>query len=158
MAVDPVKQQLDYFFARLFKVLADNIKLQMTYLGQECVNMARDRGIDESWRDRTGNLRSSIGFAYYAEGRKLIESAFEAVSVTGQDGSQKGKDLVDELAKTLAKNYATLVVVAAMEYAEYVETKRDVLASTELYARSKIEECVRLAVTWTIEKINQEFK
>lgn len=153
MAVD-MQKKVDAFMARLLKRLAANVQLQMTYLGQECVNMARDRGIDESWRDRTGNLRSSIGFAYYSEGRKLVESAFEVVA-NGAAGSAKGKALVDELARSLASNYATLVVVAGMDYASYVETKRDVLASAELFARSRVEDYVRTAVNDTIIAMNK---
>lgn len=155
MALTP-EQQMQEIFLRMAQYLARSMRLELTYLGTECVNMARDRGWEESWRDRTGNLRSSIGFAYYQEGVKIVESAFGQVGAD-PTGSTTGKNFVDELAKELSSAYA-LVVVAGMEYAEYVETKRDVLASAELYARGRINDTVQRAVNSTIAMINREFK
>ena len=150
------EQQVQSIFEYMASVLAKNMRLELSYLGQECVNLARDRGETESWKDRTGNLRSSIGFAFYQEGEKIVESAFMQVGA-GSAGSRKGKSFVDELAKELSSAYA-LVIVAGMDYAEYVETKRDVLASAELHARKKINETVQRAVNSTIANINQMFQ
>lgn len=148
------EQQLLDIFSRIREVLSNQIRLQLTALGVECVNKARDRGVEESWRDRTGNLRSSIGFAYYEDGRKIVESAFQAVS-GGSQGSREGKKMVEDLASEMTDAYC-MVIVAAMDYADIVETKRDVLASAELHARSKIQSCVQAAIEDTIYIINNE--
>ena len=34
----------------------------LSYLGEQCVRVARDRAPELSWIDQTGNLRSSIGY------------------------------------------------------------------------------------------------
>lgn len=126
-----------------------------SYLGEQCIKRIRDRSAKESWIDQTGNLRSSIGYAVYEEGKVLIESAFEQIK-DGKDGSLKGRKVIEELASKYSQTYA-LVVVAGMEYAEYVEAmnNKDVLASTELWARSKVNEYLEKAKERAYGKILQ---
>lgn len=64
--------------------------------------------------------------------------------------------MIAELAKEYSQVYA-LVVVAAMNYADFVEAKenKDVLASTELWARSVVDGKLKLAVDKAVSKINQ---
>lgn len=64
--------------------------------------------------------------------------------------------MVADLAKEYSQVYA-LVVVAAMNYADFVEAKenKDVLASTELWARSVVDGKLKLAVDKAVSKINQ---
>jgi len=52
---------------------------------------------------------------------------------------RKGKALIEELSKKFANGYA-LVVVAGMNYAEFVEAmeNKNVLASAELFARKEL--------------------
>lgn len=132
--------------------LRDNIRTELQYLGVEAVNRVRDRGVAESWQDQTGNLRSSVGMAYYEDGRKLISSAFETVG-NGAEGSAKGQQFVDQLAQEMSSTYG-LCVVAAMDYAEYVEAKgRDVLASTEAWAREEVKTRLQIAIDNTIARM-----
>lgn len=64
--------------------------------------------------------------------------------------------MIADLAKEYSQVYA-LVVVAAMNYADFVETKenKDVLASTELWARSVVDGKLKLAVDKAVSRINQ---
>lgn len=64
--------------------------------------------------------------------------------------------MIAELAKEYSQVYA-LVVVAAMNYADFVEAKenKDVLASTELWARSVVDGKLKLAVDKSVSRINQ---
>lgn len=64
--------------------------------------------------------------------------------------------MVANLAKEYSQVYA-LVVVAAMNYADFVEAKenKDVLASTELWARSVVDGKLKLAVDKAVSRINQ---
>lgn len=64
--------------------------------------------------------------------------------------------MIADLAKEYSQVYA-LVVVAAMNYADFVEAKenKDVLASTELWARSVVDGKLKLAVDKAVSKINQ---
>ncbi len=110
----------------------------LSKLGEQCVTKIRDRAGDKSWYDQTGNLRSSVGYVI-AHNKNIIQySTFNQVN-QGSEGVKTGKDLAKELAKRYSNNYV-LIVVAGMNYAEFVEAmdNKDVLASTELRAREKV--------------------
>lgn len=110
----------------------------LSKLGEQCVTKIRDRAGDKSWYDQTGNLRSSVGYVI-AHNKNIIQySTFNQVK-QGSEGVKTGKDLAEELAKRYSNNYV-LIVVAGMNYAEFVEAmdNKDVLSSTELWAREQV--------------------
>lgn len=140
------QKAIDELFAKAAKIIFDRVQYHLNYLGLLCIKRIRDRSGDESWYDQTGNLRSSIGYAIYSYGRKQIESTFDSV-LGSSEGSEKGRKMVADLASKYADTYA-LVVVAAMEYADYVEAidSKDVLASTEIYAKSEVNRYLEKAI------------
>ena len=110
----------------------------LSKLGEQCVTKIRDRAGDKSQYDQTGNLRSSVGYVI-AHNKNIIQySTFNQVK-QGSEGVKTGKDLAKELAKRYSNNYV-LIVVAGMNYAEFVEAmdNKDVLASTKLWAREQV--------------------
>lgn len=114
----------------------------LAYLGEKCVIEAKHRPQNESWIDRTGNLRSSIGYVIYHKGRLVQEFGFTgkgALTNKRLEGKTIGKDFAEKIAKSLDGEFA-LVVVAGMNYAEYVEAmdNKVVLASAELLARKEL--------------------
>ena len=140
------QKAIDELFAKAAKIIFDRVQYNLNYLGMLCIKRIRDRSGDESWYDQTGNLRSSIGYAIYSYGRKQIESTFDSV-LGSSEGSEKGRKMVKDLASKYSDTYA-LVVVAAMEYADYVEAidSKDVLASTEIYAKSEVNRYLEKAI------------
>lgn len=110
----------------------------LAYLGEKCVIEARDRSPEESWFDQTGNLRSSVGYIIAHNGKIVQYSGFQQVK-NGSEGSKTGKEFATELVKKYSTGYA-LIVVAGMNYAEYVEAmdNKVVLASAELFARKEL--------------------
>lgn len=148
--------QIELLLHKCYNIVTEEIQRGLSILGERCVKRVRDRGYDESWFDQTGNLRSSIGYAIYNHGKKTIESAF-AVVKNGSEGSNEGRKLVDELAKMYSETYA-LVVLAGMNYAEFVERieTKDVLASTELWAKTQVEEHINKSIERAIERIDKE--
>lgn len=131
--------EIDNFFLKMMSIVREELIRTFSYLGEECVSRIRTRDQSESWIDRTGNLRSSIGYSVVEQGKQRIQSAFSIVR-EGTEGANEGKRLLEELSKKYADTYA-LVVVAGMNYADEVEARdnKDVLASTELYAREKMD-------------------
>ncbi len=110
----------------------------LSKLGEQCVTKIRDRAGDKSWYDQTGNLRSSVGYVI-AHNKNIIQySTFNQVK-QGSEGVKTGKDLAKELAKRYSNNYV-LIVVAGMNYAEFVEAmdNKDVLSSTELWVKEQV--------------------
>jgi hypothetical protein len=102
----------------------------------------------DTYKDRTGNLRSSIGFVIYDNGEKA-SSYFQAEPVAagvvqeeysyetkegiktavrevatggdGEEGKKSGEELADDIAKGLP-NGIVAVIVAGMDYALWVES------------------------------------
>lgn len=149
MAIKPdfsPKDVIDLFNA-IPDIISEEVIRALSYLGEECVARIRDRSSEASWYDQTGNLRSSIGYAIYQNGNISIESSFYQVK-NGAIGVNEGKKAIIELATKYANNQYTLVILAGMEYAEYVEAmeNKDVLASTELWARGEVESRIQNAL------------
>lgn len=140
------------------RILQEEIIRALSYLGEQCIIRIRDRSGKESWFDQTGNLRSSIGYAVFEQGREVIKSAFNVVK-NGAQGSADGKKMIDELASKYSETYA-LVVVAGMEYADYVEAmeNKDVLASTELWAKQEVQRYLDRAKERAIIRITKLYQ
>lgn len=110
----------------------------LSMLGEMTVSMARSRSAEDSWIDRTGNLRSSVGYIVLRDGEIVSASDFGQVK-QGADGSKAGRQFAEEIARDIHSDYA-LIVVAGMNYASYVEAieSKDVLAGPELFARKNL--------------------
>ena len=149
------QKELDNLLMQIAEIIHNEIFNTLAYLGEQCTTKIRDRSASESWIDHTGNLRSSIGYAIFEHGKKKIESSFESV-LSGSTGSAKGKAYVDSLASIYSQTYA-LVVVAGMEYADYVEAidSKDVLASTQVWAMATIDGYLKKAQEKAINKVNR---
>ncbi len=148
------EQAIYKFFRQAMEIMRSELFRALAYLGEQSVARVRDREEVDSWYDHTANLRSSIGYAIYEYGKRVMESAFEPIK-GGAKGQEEGRKMVEELASKYASTYA-LVVVAAMSYAEFVEAceNKDVLASTEIWAKSKLEDYLKKAEERALRRIN----
>lgn len=109
-----VERWFDYFMDRA----EERIYRLLQHAGEEFVKIARKKG---NYQDRTGNLRSSIGYVIVKDGDILTEN-YE-LSEKGSElhpGMREAKRLVSELASVYSDGWV-LVGVAAMPYAVYVE-------------------------------------
>lgn len=147
-------QSIAAYFNAVMGIVKEEMTNGLSFLGEQCVKKIRERSNEESWNDISGNLRTSIGYGVSDHGRKVVESAFKQV-LQGTQGAQEGKALLEELTKQYADTYA-LIVVAGMNYADRVEAmeSKDVLASTELWAKNKLDDFVKRIV----KKIEQRIK
>lgn len=110
-------------------------------IGLECVNLARHNG---SYKDQSGNLRSSVGYLIVQDGKVMNEGGFEQVK-GGKEGVETGKRAVREVAKEFP-THSVLIVVAGMNYGIYVERKGyDVLTQAKLYAKSEAKRLLKEA-------------
>ncbi len=129
-------------------------------VGLDCLSEARQNG---KYKDRTGNLRSSTGFAVIYRGQVVQQSSFKSISVSkgtmqqpvksktgkisianvkiggnGTIGSQTGKELLENLCS--AESGTALIFVAGMNYAKYVEARQyNVLESAYALAKRQIK-------------------
>ena len=95
----------------------EKLILALTYIGE---NFVRDARIKGNYKDHTGNLRSSIGYGVYNNGKQV------KLSVTASENDNNGdgvKTAVKVIEKNVLKKGIVLIVVAGMEYAYAVESK-----------------------------------
>ena len=98
----------------------------LSFIGEEFLNKAR---VNADFIDRTGNLRSSIGYMIFKDGTNIFENIQKANKGTDkQTGFDKANDFESEVN---VPDGFVLVVFAGMEYAIYVEASgRDVLTGS----------------------------
>ncbi|QES93152.1 hypothetical protein F0358_10755 [Empedobacter brevis] len=97
-------------------------------LGESVVSHAKD---SVGFTDRSGNLRSSIGYVLFVNGQ-VHKEFYEGKAV----GTSEGKQFARELASKVRKAPIVLVFTAGMNYAYSVESKGyNVLAASENYAK-----------------------
>ena len=93
--------------------------LTLSFIGERIVNLARESA---PFTDRTGNLRSSIGYAIVMNGKPEKLVVKRAKKDDGGEGVKTGKALAKELGEKYNKGIV-LIVFAGMEYAASVESK-----------------------------------
>lgn len=97
-------------------------------LGESVVSHAKQ---SVGFTDRSGNLRSSIGYVLFVNGQ-VYKEFYEGKAV----GTSEGKQFACELASKARKAPIVLVFTAGMNYAYSVESKGyNVLAASENYAK-----------------------
>ena len=106
-------------------------------LGEDLAKYAKDH---HNYQDQTGNLTNSIGYAVVRQG-KIVTYGGE---VQPGEGAAEGLKVATQMAATLPNSFS-LIIVAGMNYAAYVENihHRDVLTSAELVAESLAEKLLK---------------
>ena len=95
----------------------------LSFIGEEFVNKARNNA---DFVDRTGNLRSSIGYMVFNNRDKVQENILKVKG--GQEGVTAAKNFESQIN---VEDGFVLIVFAGMEYAIYVEASgRDVLTGS----------------------------
>ena len=113
--------------------LVNGIVETLSYIGERAVTIAREQG---NYMNRTGNLRSSIGYIILQDGEPVRQSGDYIVSGAegvGDEGAQKARELLARLQSEFPQGIV-LIVCAGMNYASYVEDihGKDVLTSAQL--------------------------
>lgn len=122
--------------ARVERVIIRNLQ----NVGENALTLARDSG---DYTDRTGNLRSSVGYLVAKNGKVKEYGGFDANNNSGSDGEEganEGESYAISMLQKFSKGYV-LIVVAGMNYAEHVEKRQyDVLAFTEVESKALARE------------------
>jgi hypothetical protein len=109
---------------------------RFSLIGEQFVIDARSSG---SYKDQTGNLRSSIGYMVLKNGKPVSISNHRSSS---RSLGSKGKITKDKFLLELAKSYPTgyvLICVAGMEYAAAVESRgKDVITGSVQTAETSV--------------------
>ena len=138
MGITPkfTKKDVGNRFDKVLAVIEKRQIQRMQYLGEMCVSHARSIPASVGYTDRTGNLRSSIGYVVFKDGIAVHEN-YSNVN-DGSEGVIAGQTLAKKVGAKY-KNGISLVVTAGMNYALAVEARgRDVLASAEIMAKQEL--------------------
>ena len=122
--------EIDRYIAGRVEAIKKALVYNLCAVGEQVLNAAR---LTNSYKDQTGNLRSSIGYVVAVDGEIVQMSSFDTVK-EGREGSRGGKEYAMQLVRDFPQGIV-LIVVAGMNYASYVSAKGyDVLDSSELLA------------------------
>lgn len=124
------KSQIDAYIKERMNRLKQAIIYNLCAIGEKVRNEAIENG---SYKDRTKNLRSSVGYIVVVDGQ-----VYKTGSFGKPDGNSEGKNAGMSYARSLSGKFPkgiVLIVVAGMRYASYVSAKGyNVLDSSELLA------------------------
>lgn len=140
----PIRQvtpnsEINSYIERKLEIWRQLLIRNFSYVGEQVLNAARSTN---SYKDQTGNLRSSLGYVVAVDGKVADISSF-AVVKNGQEGSKTGADYARKLARKYPKGIV-LIVCAGMNYAAYVSAKGyDVEDSAELLADRLVPQMLR---------------
>lgn len=130
------------------KNLNQKILRNLEYIAEDVLNDARRKG---SYTDRTGNLRSSIGCRIYFNGNPVRSYAVQLVGTPTEPERRLSLEELQSNFNDAMEQYAaehiadvegyTIVLVAGMNYAYYVEAKGyNVLHESNVLLQRRIEE------------------
>lgn len=88
----------------------------------DAIKTSAEGGGYRRYKDQTGNLTSSIGYAIVVDGAIVDEYGFRSYQPTATDGANKGLEYARQIASTFPEGIV-VVVSAGMDYAAYVEYK-----------------------------------
>lgn len=120
---------------------------QLSYIGEHAVKVARDKTRANTWGDRTGNLRSSIGYVIIDNGKVVTwgkSETFTGPEGNGSEGESTARSVLDRLASSHSEGIV-LIITAGMDYAEYVEFRyqKDVLYTSWKEAERLAEKLIK---------------
>ncbi len=117
--------------------IEDAIQLRLIKVGEQFVANARNKA---DFTDRTGNLRSSIGYIVM-KNAKIIESNFEQ-RAGGPEGVEEARKVMEELKQKFPSGFV-LIGVAGMDYAAAVESRGfDVITSSAIIAENALKAAI----------------
>lgn len=119
------------------EMVQNRLNMELLQLAEEAVTYSKD---NKGYKDRTANLKNSISFALYHDGKQITKSIGEGYNATYKDEQNKiqnnphTKGEVMQMRSNALEEYArkqgvvatsgySLIIVAGMSYAKHVEDK-----------------------------------
>ncbi|WP_288684382.1 hypothetical protein [uncultured Eubacterium sp.] len=119
------------------EMVQNRLNMELLQLAEEAVIYSKD---NKGYKDRTANLKNSISFALYHDGKQITKSIGEGYNATYKDEHNKiqnnprTKGDVMQMRSNALEEYArkqgvvatsgySLIIVAGMSYAKHVEDK-----------------------------------
>lgn len=130
MGIKLVNNGVSGFQKAIMAKLDEALKNKLKYLGEKLVKYAKD---NHNYTDQTGNLTNSIGYAVVHNNDIVYSSVDESSGVADNSALQAAKAMAQDI---YGNNCYSLIIVAGMNYAAYVEAKGyNVILPAELKAK-----------------------
>lgn len=128
------------FLALRMQEIRQDVVADLAYLASESYEEAM-RG--SAFQDRTGALRSSMGWAVLEDGVVRASGGFVPRGEAGAKGARQGRQTLHELPR---RSGFVAVLIAGMHYASFVESKGfDVMTRGELLMEDMLRWYIRQA-------------
>lgn len=125
------KKDIADFVTKKIEVIDTEV---LKLMAEVCEQFVADARTTNTYKDQTRNLRSSIGYVIYKEGKEVFGS-FQGE----EEGINHGRAMVKGLLGDYPKGYI-IIVVAGMEYAAAVESNgKDVITGSSLQAEGHLK-------------------
>lgn len=122
----------------------------LQYMGEELTKYAREQ---HNYTDQTGNLTNSIGYAVVRNG-KIVNYGGE---IKSGDGAAEGLKIAQKMAANASSSFS-LLIVAGMNYAAYVEAKGyNVILPAELKAKADLPAYMQKLQAMAMDKAKAMF-
>ena len=122
----------------------------LQYLGESLAKYAKD---NHTYTDQTGNLTNSIAYAVVKD-KEIVY--YDATTQPGE-GAEEALKLAMKIASSLPNKFS-LIIVAGMNYAAYVEAKGyNVILPAELKAKKEFPIVVRELIAKAKQKALEKF-
>lgn len=122
----------------------------LQYMGEELTKYAREQ---HNYTDQTGNLTNSIGYAVVRNG-KIVNYGGE---IKSGDGAAEGLKIAQKMAANASSSFS-LLIVAGMNYAAYVEAKGyNVILPAELKAKADMSAYMQKLQAMAMDKAKAMF-
>lgn len=132
------------------KRLEQAVIFTLNYLGESLAKYAKD---NHTYTDRTGNLTNSIAYAVVKD-KEIVY--YDATTQPGV-GAEEALKLAMKMAASLPNQYS-LIIVAGMNYAAYVEAKGyNVILPAELKAKTEFPIVMKELIAKANKKALEQF-
>lgn len=122
----------------------------LQFMGEELTKYAREQ---HNYTDQTGNLTNSIGYAVVRNG-KIVNYGGE---IKSGDCAAEGLKIAQKMAANASSSFS-LLIVAGMNYAAYVEAKGyNVILPAELKAKADLPSYMQKLQAMAMDKAKAMF-
>lgn len=141
-----VKFDIDKLFAGVYEAVDIITATVVNAMKRACLEVTRNAKLLNTYKDWSHLLRSSIGFVIYNHGEKVAESFGSTGGEKGSEGVEEGKRMAAQAAAQYP-NDIVAVIVAAADYALYVESKGyDVISGPCSELNGILSKYIRIAI------------
>lgn len=122
------------------------LTIKLKYLGEQAVTYSKEH---KGYHDRTANLKNSISYVLYLDGKPVESGIGHAEKETETKSSAQLDSEIKDNIEAFAQEHVepkgyTLIVVAGMNYGKYVEDKGyNVLHLTRYFLQDELKKLIQ---------------